>query len=149
MSQLLARCLVPFALSVFACSGSGAAHPALPAAQCELDQAIENPLHDPKRIASMQVLKRRDRHANALGDKAVGVAIALKPEKGLTREWLTHVLACDEGRPHGDAATCPVSLPNAETTVGSVRGQLVVYVTYRDAKTVAQAASIADRFHAE
>jgi len=149
MSQLLIRCLVPFALGLVACSGSGPARSSVPATECQLDQAAENPLHDPKRVASMQVLKRRDRHANVLGDKTVGVAIALKPEKGLTREWLTHVLACDEGRPHEDAATCPVSLPNAETTVGSVRGQLVVYVTYRDADSVAQAAAIAARFHPE
>lgn len=117
-----------------------------PPAECRTVDAQANPLHDPARIADMQVLVKKGLRGNVLGDKNQGVAIALRPERGLTKEWLAHVLACDRAEPQHEDATCPLALPGAQVAVDSVQGQLVVYVRYSDPKIVARAVALVDRF---
>jgi hypothetical protein len=75
------------------------------------------------------------------------VAIQVRPERGLTAEWLTHVLECDQAEPHGSDASCLLALPDAEATVDSVQGQLFVSVRYSDPKIVKRAAELVDHFH--
>lgn len=115
-------------------------------AECQGVDAKENPLRDPARIADMQVLVKKGLRGNVLGDKHQGVAIALRPERGLTAEWLTHVLACDSSEPQRADATYPLALPGAEATVDSVHGQLVVYVRYSNRQSVVRAAELVERF---
>jgi hypothetical protein len=117
-------------------------------AECSSVGPTESPLRDPSRIADMQVLTQRGRRGNVLGDKKQGVAIAMRPERGLTAEWLSHVLACDRSQPTSEQATSPLALPGANVTVDSVQGQLIIYVRYSDPKIVRRAVELVDQFHA-
>jgi len=130
-----------------ACSPSATARAPSPLA-CQLDQTVENPLHDPKRIADMQVLVKKGLRGNVLGDKKQGVAIVIRPERGLTQEWLSHVLACDAAAPHSADSTCPLLLPGAETAVDSAQGHLVVYVRYSDPASLKRATELVSQFRA-
>jgi hypothetical protein len=112
-------------------------------ASCTVDQAKENPLHDHRRISDVQVLIKKGQRGNVLADKQQGLALAVTPERGLTREWLSHVLACDVGAPHAEGTSCPLSLPGAEPSVDSIDGQLVVYVRYADPGVAERAAELA------
>jgi hypothetical protein len=130
-----------------ACAPATATKTATPA-ECQVDQALENPLHDPRRIADMQVLVRSGRRGNVLGETKQGVAIVVRPEKELTLEWLSHVLECDAAKPHAADSTCPLSLPTAQASVGSQQGHFVIHVRYSDPKMVARASDLVDKFHA-
>lgn len=92
------------------------------------------------------MLPRNAKAASALAESERGVAIALSPERGLSREWLSHVPACDAHTPHAEATSCPLSLPEARPSVDSSNGQLVVYVRYSDPKVAERAAALAERF---
>lgn len=116
-------------------------------ADCELDQALENPLHDSRRIADMQVLIRKGRRGNVLGDTKQGVVVVVRPERGLTLEWLSHVVECDAAKPHRADSTCPLSLPTAQASVDSQQGHLVIYVRYSDPKMAARASELVNAFH--
>jgi hypothetical protein len=146
MQKRLASALVPLLFSLAACSRASESAPSAAPAECAVNQGVENPLHDPERIAAMQVLVKKGKRGNALADKREGVVLALKPERGLTREWLSHVLACDNGADHPPADTCPLSLPGARVSVDSVDGRLLVYVRYSDPRVVERAAQLAERF---
>lgn len=148
MSKPLTWLLCLGLLLPVSCAAPGSAQSPSPA-ECSSVQPSENPLRDPSRIADMQVLVKKGRRGNALGDKKQGVAIAIRPERGLTAEWLHHVLACDAGAPKSEHASSPLSLPGASFTVDSVQGQLVVYVRYSDPKIVKRAAELVERFHAD
>lgn len=149
MRKLLAPSLATLLFVVSSCSRSGPEPLAPPPATCGVDQATENPLHDHGRVTAMQVLTKKAKRGNVLGDKREGVALALSPERGLTREWLSHVLACDARSPHPESTSCPLSLPGARPSVGSLEGQLVVYVHYSDPLVAARAAELAERFRPE
>lgn len=139
--------LLPLSCAAPAASADKTAAAEAAPLECRAIDAKENPLHDPARIADMQVLVKKGLRGNVLGDKNQGVTIALRPERGLTREWLTHVLACDEAEPQHADATCPLALPGAQATVDSVQGQLVVYVRYSNPQMVARAVQLVERFH--
>jgi hypothetical protein len=139
-------------LAVAACAPSGAAQAPSPA-QCQLNQASENPLHDASRIVDMQVVTKKGRRGNALGDVKQGIAIVVRPERGLTLEWLSHVVACDAASPHtaepANAAAdpaCLLALPTAQTAVDSTQGHLVVYVRYTDPKSMQRAVQLVSQF---
>ncbi|HVY32212.1 MAG TPA: hypothetical protein VHB79_37000 [Polyangiaceae bacterium] len=138
---------LPLSCAAPAGVGSSTAIANAAASECRAVDAKENPLHDPARIADMQVLVKKGLRGNVLGEKDQGVAIALRPERGLTREWLTHVLACDQAEPQHADATCPLALPGAQVTVDAVQGQLVVYVRYSNPQMVARAVQLVERFH--
>lgn len=148
MRKLLAPSLVLLTISLISCSSERRAE-APRSASCSVAQTAENPLHDHQRIAGMQVLTKKGKRGSVLADKREGVAIALSPERGLTREWLSHVLACDAHAPHADGTSCPLSLPGARPSVDSLNGQLVVYVRYSDPKVAEHAAELAARFASE
>jgi hypothetical protein len=115
---------------------------------CAINQAVENPLHDPNRIADIQVLSKPGRRGNPLAETKQGIAIVLRPERGLTREWFTHVLDCDAGHQHETDSSCPLALPTARIAVDSVEGSLVVYVRYTDPASLARAKELASQFRA-
>ena len=136
------RLLVLALLTSLISCGSGQPVEAPRAPSCRVDQSVDNPLHDHKRIAGVQVLTKKGKRGSVLADKREGVAIAISPERGLTREWLSHVLDCDAHTPHAEAASCPLSLPGARPSVDSLGGQLVVYVRYSDPKIAEHAAEL-------
>lgn len=142
MRKLLPLTSLVFVGSLASC-GAGEAPRAPVAASCAVDQARENPLHDHRRISDVQVLIKKGRRGNVLADKEEGVALAVSPERGLTREWLSHVLACDLGAPHTVGTSCPLSLPGAKPSVDSIDGQLVVYVRYSEPEVAGRAAELA------
>ena len=153
MLKLLAFAAVSLALA--ACTPHEAAQAPSPA-ECRLDQASENPLHDARRIADMQVVTKKGRRGNALGDVKQGVAIVVRPERGLTLEWLSHVVACDAAAPHPVEApststdpACLLALPTAHTAVDSTQGHLVVYVRYTDPKSLARAVELVNQFRGQ
>lgn len=148
MWKSLATSLPALTLSLLSCSTVGGAQAPRPRS-CSAVQSAENPLHDHRKIDAMQVLTKKGKRGSVLADKREGLAIALTPERGLTQEWLSHVLACDAHAPHAEATSCPLSLPGARPSVDSLDGRLVVYVRYSDPKIADDAAELAKRFHAE
>jgi hypothetical protein len=153
MLKLLAFAAV--SLNLVACTANEAAQ-APSAAECRLDQASENPLHDAGRIVDMRVVTKKARRGNALGDVKQGVAIVVRPERGLTLEWLSHVVACDAAAPHtveapNEAAdpACLLALPTVHTAVDSSDGHLVVYVRYTDPKSLARAVQLVNQFRGQ
>ena len=153
MTKLFA--LAGVSVAVLACAPTGAAQAPSPA-ECRLDQARENPLYDAQRIVDMQVLTKKGRRGNALGDVKQGVAIVVRPERGLTLEWLSHVVECDAAAPHlpeapgATTVAAPswlLTLPTAHTAVDSTQGHLVVYVRYTDPNSMQRALQLVNQFH--
>jgi hypothetical protein len=96
----------------------------------------------------MQVWTKKGRRGNALADSNQGVAIVIRPERGLTLEWLSHVVECDAVSPHSADSTCPLMLPSARAAVDSSHGHLVVYVRYSDPASLKRATALVSQFRA-
>ena len=115
--------------AVSCASGAEPARSNGPSDDCSQVQTAEpNPLHEPGGVTAVAVVYTNTRPGRPLERRPEGAVLRVRPARGLTAEWLTHILHCDAATPHPAGSQCPLAVPGARLTVAPVGEFIAVWV---------------------